>query len=91
MKARVIETGVIEEFQANELNDYFTKDGVHYKGLELDFKNIEPDYWEKLKHQAAIAAMRGLMSKEILDTPDSLLSHAIYYATALIDKLKNEK
>ena len=83
---------------------YVDENGVMYKGLyDLDFdleenhkgsqiisSPYEPDYWEKLKHQAVIAAMQGLMSKEILDTPDSLLSHAIHYATALVNKLKEE-
>ena len=94
MKARVIETGEIEEFQANELNDYFTKDGVHYKGLELDFED-EPDYWTKLHHQAAIAAMQGILSnyelyKQVIQQ-SQVTTIAKGYATALVEKLKNEK
>lgn len=117
MKARVIETDKIEEFQANEFNDYFTKDGVHYKGLELDFEDVEPDYWTKLHHQAAIAAMQTLLPQyekmrhietmegfknglikegsdvdKIRKEHEILLADAsIGYATALVDKLKNEK
>lgn len=85
---------------------YKAENGFPYKEEHLDFEDLtqgkadvkeksypkdEPDYWEKLKHQAAIAAMQGLMSKEILDTADSLSSYAIYYATVLVEKLKNEK
>ena len=89
MKARVIETGVIEEFQVNELNDYFTKDGVHYKGFELDFEDIEPNYWEKLKHQYAGQFLQGM----IIGKPFTrdYVDDAYKYATALIEKLKNEK
>ena len=62
----------------------------NHKGSQIVPLPYEPDYWEKLHHQAAIAAMQGLISKEILDTPDSLSSHAIHYATTLVEKLKNE-
>ena len=51
----------------------------------------EPDYWTRLEHQAAIAAMQGLMSKEYLDNPDSLVSHAIHYAHALVEKMKEKE
>lgn len=92
MKARVIETGEIEEFQVNELNDYFTKDGIHYKGLELDF-DYEPDYWEKLKHQYAGMAMQGLLTNPKLceiETSISIASTANTIASALINKLKEK-
>lgn len=101
MKARVIETGEIEEFQVNELNDYFTKDGIHYKGLELDF-DYEPDYWEKLKHQYAGMAMQGILSnKEMFNTitdgvwppnrPAYIATKCDEYATALANRLKEDK
>ena len=103
MKARVIETGKIEEFQVNELNDYFTKDGVHYKGLELDFEDVEPDYWEKLKHQYAGMAMQGMLSNSAYmenfvryaGQGESLVGvttqNAFDYATTLVNKLKEEQ
>lgn len=99
MKARVIETGQIEEFQVNELNDYFTKDGVHYKGLELDFDfECEPGYWEKLKHQAAIVAMQGIMTNIVgfesvrtqVNANEVAAGIAKDYATALVNRLKEE-
>lgn len=101
MKARVIETGQIEEFQVNELNDYFTKDGVHYKGLELDFE-YEPDYWERLKHQYAGMAMQGLLSNSAYlenfvkysvegeSLTIVVTANAIDYATALVNRLKED-
>lgn len=94
MKARVIETGQIEEFQVNELNDYFTKDGVHYKGLELDFE-YEPDYWEKLKHQYAGMAMQGILSNNELYRgickSRNLETAIMEYATDLVNRLKEEE
>ena len=62
MKAMVIETNEIEELQEDMNNDYFSKDGVHFKGFELDFNVEQPDYWEKLKHQYAGMAMHGLLA-----------------------------
>lgn len=93
MKARVIETGQIEEFQVNELNDYFTKDGVHYKGLELDFE-YEPDYWEKLKHQYAGMAMQQMVNHvnpgyEYVYEETAII--ALNFATALVNRLKEEE
>ena len=106
MKARVKATGkvievinVISEDGKGIWEDMsvISTNPARYHNYELDFIDLpkdlqydEPDYWEKLHHQAAIAAMQGLISKEILDTPDSLSSHAIHYATTLVEKLKNE-
>jgi hypothetical protein len=89
MKARVIETNEIEELQEDMNNDYFTKDGVHFKGFELDFNVEQTDYWEKLKHQYAGMAMHGLIIKdcsikEITETSWEL-------ATALVNRLKEEE
>lgn len=107
MKARVKATGrVIEVINVmsedgkgiwEDMSDINTTP-TQYHNYELDFIDLpkdlqydKPDYWTKLYHQAVIAAMQGLMSKEILDTPDSLSSHAIHYATTLVNKLKEEQ
>ena len=87
-----METGQIEEFQVNELNDYFTKDGVHYNGLELDFE-YEPDYWEKLKHQYAGMAMQQMVNivnqgYEYVYEETAII--ALNFATALVKRLKEE-
>ena len=95
---------------------YVDENGVMYKGLyDLDFdleenhkgsqiisSPYEPDYWEKLKHQAAIAAMQRVLSNtellidalsdvSHLDKPQYLADKINDYVTALIEKLKNEK
>lgn len=63
-------------------------------------KKDEPDYWEKLKHQAAISAMQGLLSNTLLfkdidnvtkGKPEDLTTAiAIRLSTALVDKLKEK-
>lgn len=76
------------------------KADVKEKSLPKD----EPDYWEKLKHQAAIAAMQGMMNNSFLvgefkkdpnngisDMSNIITKAAVIYATALVEKLKNEK
>ena len=91
MKARVVETGQIEEFQVSELNDYFTKDGVHYKGFELDFE-YEPDYWTKLHHQTSGMMLAGMLANsEWEGTYERLSECAIEAATVLVNKLKEEQ
>ena len=66
---------------------------------EVDTDNdTEPDYWERLKHQYAGQAMQGLMT--ILPniggiegrTPkQEIVDMAIDVATALVEKLREEK
>lgn len=60
-------------------------------------------YWEKLKHQAAISAMSGLMTNSFLaegfkknpnngieDMSIIITRAAVVYATKLVEKLKSE-
>jgi hypothetical protein len=75
------------------------KADVKEKSLPKD----EPDYWEKLKHQYAGMAMQGLLSNSAyLENfmkysveGDSLArvvsTNAIDYATALVNRLKEDK
>ncbi len=73
---------------------------VKEKSLPKD----EPDYWERLKHQYAGMAMQGMMNNSFLvgefkkdpnngisDMSNIITKAAVIYATALVDKLKNEK
>ena len=94
-KARVKATGEIVEVDEcgkvfKDMGwDYMDMRGRCYKSEDLDFSDNTPfDYWTRFERQAAIAAMQGLMSKEYLDNPDSLVSHAIHYAHALVEKMK---
>lgn len=85
-------------FYSNEEDPYEV-----YEKEELDFNvndNISPtiDYWEKLKHQYAGMAMQGLMSYVEQITPkkgrsfcDEIVDISYKVATALVEKLKEEK
>ena len=108
MKARVKATGEIVEL--NPYDEIFEKQKEPFKSKKYKICHLEgieiceePDYWTKFYHQAAIAAMQGLLSNsaymenfvKYAVEGDSLVSvatqNAFDYATALVEKLKNEK
>ena len=103
MKARVKATGEIVRIFDKGNGLFEATNGETYFSQSLHFIEDEPDYWEKLKHQAAIAAMQGMLSNsaymenfvKYAVEGESLVSvttqNAFDYATALIEKLKNEK
>jgi hypothetical protein len=98
MKARVKATGEIIELSDLEYDVY----GNDYLRTELETTD-EPDYWDKLYHQAAIAAMQGMLSNndyierftahtiDGISCKDDLARCAKDYATALVNKLKEDK
>ena len=113
MKARVKATGEIIEVirrivQGRDYLEYvwyYRAEDRNFKEWELEFNinNIdkdEPDYWTKLHHQAAIAAMQGMLSNSLYMEKfikyavqgDSLIDvatqNAFDYATALVNRLK---
>lgn len=110
MKARVIKTGEIIEISEDCSYLYAENYDIAYHLNELEFLDVkekslpkkEPDYWEKLKHQAVISAIQGLMSNSAYlenflkysvegdSFARGVSTNAIDYATALINKLKEE-
>ena len=89
MKARVKATGeIVEVDQCSILYDDERRELMY--GKELEEVQGAPDYWTRLEHTYAGMAMQGLMARECLDTPNSLVAHAIHYATELVEKLKRE-
>ena len=92
MKARVIETNEIVELQEDMNNDYFTKDGWHLKGFELDFNVEQPDYWEKLKYQYIGMILSATYSSQMFQntSKEDLYKNAIFMARELVDKLKEK-
>ena len=66
--------------------------------LDFDFSHT-PDYWEKLKHQYAGMAMQAILGNpDITASVDAnailseyVVSNAVYYATALVEKLKKRR
>ena len=94
MKARVKATGEIVEVRIDYKQDadYIAQNGQLYWQRELDFnvKNKDPGYWEKLLHQYAGMAMQGILAANATFTADDTAKWSIEYATALVEKLKNE-
>ena len=95
MKARVKATGEIIDGSAMVS---FNGDDFYLNELEVIqddsektlYDELDEVYWANMKHQYAGMAMQGLMARECLDTPNSLVAHAIHYASALVEKLKGE-
>ena len=54
-------------------------------------KYDEPGYWEKLRHQAALAAMQGFLAGRMEDTYLRVAEFSIKQADVLVEKLKEEK
>lgn len=105
MKARVKATGKIVEVKYSRqmgpdavYRDLVT--GEHYMDFELSFlpEDGTPDYWTRLEHQAAIAAMQGLMSIlphiggiEGRSRQTEVIDIATSVAHALVEKYKKEE
>ena len=101
----------------NNVYSWVTDNGYFYSSGSLDFESLteestdvkeksfpkhEPDYYTKLHHQAAIAAMQGILSNDELlndifkgvyptERPKYLANRIDEYTSALVNKLKNEK
>ena len=104
MKARIKVSGEIIEVVPYGDDMYIEKigkiSGRCFPSQELDF-NIEDilSYWDKLLHQYAGMAMQGMLSNEYthklyLDNnnyPNCVLNDSIKIATALVEKLKENK
>ena len=114
MKARVKATNEVVDVDfdkdalANDYPPYRTNEipSRFFLAQQLEWIDIEkkadPDYWEKLKHQAAIAAMQSYISnnvylreiREMCKTPNEMrelvADLSVLLATALVEKLKAE-
>ena len=109
MKARVKATGEIIEVQhdydlrESKVVEFYTNIENPKKVFEkedLEFLNDSEfiDYWTRLEHQAAIAAMQGLMSniKQITPTMghsyrDEIIGISLEVARTLVEKYKKEE
>lgn len=104
MKVRIIATGEIVEVYESCNEDFPWTDEMGdkvWKTEELIFLETtekHPDYWEKLLHQYAGMAMQGMMCNVGQITPkagrsfcDEIVDISLIIATALVEKLKEEK
>lgn len=51
----------------------------------------DPDYWARLEHQAAIAAMQGILAHKGTEYKKYLLQESKDIAHALVEKYKKEE
>lgn len=105
MKARVKATGALLEVRLQDIDteypyicDMQGEGGTLWKESELEFLEDDTDYWTRLEHQAAIAAMQGLMTilpniggLEGRTPKDEIVDIATETAHALIQKLKEKE
>ena len=97
MKARVKATGEIIEVYESCNEDFPWTDEMGdkvWKTEELIFletADTNPDYWTRLEHQAAIAAMQGFLAGRMEDTYNRVAEFSIKQAHALVEKLKEKE
>ena len=77
----------------------YTSDELEFLDFpEMPIETYTPDYWTRLEHQAAIAAMQGLMSyieqitpKEGRSFRDEIVGISVIIAHALVVKIKEKE
>ena len=94
MKARVKATGEIVEI--NESSTIYDARMCHvYNASELEsvLDYEDPDYWTRLEHQAAIAAMGGMCGNTKYNDYAwvDMAKFAIKAAHALVEKMKEKE
>lgn len=93
MKAIYNITGEIVDIEDMSIVTYKSSEGTWVKTLIKNFTFIdaEKDYYTKLEHQAAIAAMQAQMAPNCLDSPEGVACTAYAYAHALVEKMKGKE
>lgn len=105
LKARVKATGEIIEVSQGIYfpYQYVDDNGTIYteEHLEILPEVLAPtiDYWTRLEHQAAIAAMQGMLSNPKIDLdyksdecmPQAVAAAAYIFAHTLVENMKEEK
>ena len=105
MKAKLIATGETVEIDNLYSSIYIDKDGLEHSIEEFEFTHsgLTSEYWEKLKHRYAGQAMEAMLTNpELLEVvtekkgltkkeyAEKVACVADIYATALVEKLKEE-
>lgn len=99
MKAKIKSTGEIVDI-AEYSTIYAENYDTCFYPSELEFLENSEDYWTRLEHQAAIAAMQGIITNPIgfenlrargtnIQIETALL--ASEFAHALVEKMKEER
>lgn len=97
MKALVKATGEIVWVHTTDDADFIDGNGRYYWEHELFFGSLDdPDYWTRLEHKAAIAAMQGMLSNPAFPEHSqegyykkNIVNNAYEYAHTLVEKLKS--
>ena len=92
MKARIKATGEIIDI-AEYSTIYAENFDTCFYPDELEILDNSEDYWTRLEHQAAIAAMGGICGNTSYDntTWTDMAEDAIKAAHALVEKMKEER
>lgn len=99
MKARVKATGEIVEISEDCSYLYAEHYDKSYNLDQLEFLDVkeksfpkDEDYWTRLEHQAAIAAMQGIVENKIVTySTNEICTMAAAIAHALVEKYKKEE
>jgi hypothetical protein len=96
MKARIKATGEIVDI-AEYSTIYAENYDTCFYPNELEFLDNSEDYWTRLEHQAAIAAMQGMLANPAFPKHSqegyykkNVVNNAYEYAHALVDKMKEQ-
>lgn len=98
MKARIKATGEIVTITGTDGICLTDENGNYHLIKDLEGCEAMPDYWEKLKHQAAISAMQGILSNPDIELDvegteayvQATAQVSLKLATELVNKLKEE-
>ena len=93
MKARVKATGEIVEIIKIENNLFIDSYCCQYEPYEIEWEINDDDYWTRLEHQAAIAAMGGMCGNTKYNDYAwvDMAKFAIKAAHILVEKMKEKE
>ena len=100
MKARIISTGEIINIAdyaivtLDKCDDYGNPIEVPFEDVELIKDSSSNIYWQQVRTQAAISAMKGLISNPndftTNQSPSGIDKKSVVFADALVKELKGE-
>lgn len=100
MKARIISTGEViniadyARVTLDKCDDYGNPIEVSFEDIELIKDSSSTIDWQQIRIQAAIAAMKGLISNPddftTNQSPSGITKKSILFADALVKELKGE-
>jgi len=86
-----------ELYNQGYMDGYDDAEKAHVDPIVPKLKGSDPDYWTRLEHQAAIAAMQGILSNanhalwDRENNAEGIAKSASAIAHALVEKYKKEE